>query len=408
MDFYNPFPENMTDTKIDVISTSAATAQASPIIINQTERLRFSFIPTLVDNHKDQKKAVSGKLIFEKKKQAEKKFPSEQQDADKISRQSIRAGDWTELNFDTNETYALFVGLQKLYELHKDIKTVPVGYATYIRTDSYFKNFLSILQTDPSAARMIGEKENYELVKILLQLITQSDSYESLKEGLSSLKDVDLNNLNTSINLENLIRLSKEIKINLNNNSEEFWQSTIFNNNQWIISQIFSCPCTIFSEKAYVGGKNIHNKQGNICDFIYQNKLSKNVALIEIKTPCTDLMGAPYRGTYCLSQELSGAISQILNYRDSILKEYANLKSVGGAPFEVFSPKCVLVIGKIGSLNEKQVAAFENFRNALHDVIIITYDELLQRIVDIINIISIDMKNNIVSHDETSRQNENF
>lgn len=33
----------------------------------------------------------------------------------------------------------------------------------------------------------------------------------------------------------------------------------------------------------------------NLCDFIYQNSLSQNVALIEIKTPCTGIIGGQYR-----------------------------------------------------------------------------------------------------------------
>lgn len=37
---------------------------------------------------------------------------------------------------------------------------------------------------------------------------------------------------------------------------EEFWQQTVFNENQWVLAQIFSCPCTIYAQKAFVGGKS--------------------------------------------------------------------------------------------------------------------------------------------------------
>ena len=52
------------------------------------------------------------------------------------------------------------------------------------------------------------------------------------------------------------------------------------------------------------------------------------------------------------------------------------------------SPKCVVIIGKMASLNSGQVAAFENFRNSLNNVLILTFDELYQRIVDLIAVLS--------------------
>jgi hypothetical protein len=75
-------------------------------------------------------------------------------------------------------------------------------------------------------------------------------------------------------------------------------------------------------DKAYVGGKGIDNTNGNVCDFIYQNNMTQNIALIKIKTPCTSLLGNKYRGTYSLSPDLSGVGNQILNYKDKLTKEY--------------------------------------------------------------------------------------
>ena len=190
------------------------------------------------------------------------------------------------------------------------------------------------------------------------------------------------------MNIEKLQRVAKLMEDNLKNDSEEFWQTTVFKENQWVLAQIFACPCTIFADKAYVGGKGINNSGGNLCDFIYQNSLSQNVALIEIKTPCTELIGNQYRGTYSFSYDLSGAVNQVLNYRDKLTKEYYSLCHQGSEPFEVLSPKCVVIIGKMASLTPGQVAAFENFRNSLGNVLILTFDELYQRIVDLISVLS--------------------
>lgn len=384
-----PDVHDMTNNTVEVISTSANTADASPIVLNKTNMIRFRFLPVLVDNKQEPKKCVSGKLLLERKRKNEKCYPSETMGTEnRLSRCSVKVGDWMEIQLDTSETYKLFHGLWQLYTLYDNIGEIPYGSTTYARVDNSFRQFLSIIKDDPSAARMIGEEKNYDLVKTLLRLITQTSSLESLKKSLSELEDNNLQQLTSSLNIEKLQRVATLMQNNLCNNSEEFWQSKVFSENQWVLAQIFACPFTIFADKAYVGGKGINNNGGNICDFIYQNNMSQNVALIEIKTPCTEIIGGIYRGTYSFSKELSGAINQVLNYKDKLTKEYYMLSHQHSKPFEVLSPRCVVIIGMLSSLKPDQVAAFENFRNSLNNVLIITFDELHQRITDLIAILS--------------------
>ena len=68
-----------------------------------------------------------------------------------------------EFQLDTSETYELYIGLKRLYNLFDDVGEIPYGSATFTRVDSSFRQFLSIIQNDPSAARMIGNEENYDL-----------------------------------------------------------------------------------------------------------------------------------------------------------------------------------------------------------------------------------------------------
>lgn len=391
--------KEMTKHSVEVVSTSSVTADTSPVVLNQTDSLRFRFLPTLVTNEKEPLKSVSGKLVYERKPRNEHSFPT-----DKVSRKSIKAGEWMELQLNTSETYEFFCGLKQLYELYNSMGAIPYGVATYARVDSAFRHFLSIIQNDPSAARMIGNEENFDLIKTLLGLITQTESLEFLKKSLMELQDENLQHLTTTLNIEKLQRVATLMEENLANNSEEFWQTTVFQENQWVLAQVFACPCTIFSDKAYVGGKGIDNCGGNLCDFIYQNRLSQNVALIEIKTPCTDIIGRSYRGTYSFSHELSGAVNQVLNYRDNFTKSYYALCHRYASQFEVLSPKCVVVIGKLESMDSTQIAAFENFRNSLNNVQILTFDELYQRVVDLIAVLS---KDSAISHiDQDEDKNE--
>lgn len=178
-----------------------------------------------------------------------------------------------------------------------------------------------------------------------------------------------------------------EHNLKLKKIKEEKWQE-FFKENSWIFSQLFAYPAVIFKDKAYVGGKTILDAEGRIVDFLYANKLSKNSAIIEIKKHNSIMFSnKPYRGNsaFALSKELSGAISQVLDQKDTYLKQFESLRC---GEIIAFSPKCLVIIGKITELSEDQCKSFELLRAALKDVEIITYDELYDRIKAILSIFS--------------------
>ena len=92
---------------------------------------------------------------------------------------------------------------------------------------------------------MLGQSENFDLVKLLLQLITKSESLDALKNSLSELEQSNVSVLTNAINVERLERVLSLLEDNAENGDEEFWQN-LFAENQWILSQLFACPCTIF------------------------------------------------------------------------------------------------------------------------------------------------------------------
>ena len=395
---YRSEPREMNDNTIDLVSTSLKTAKASSIPLNRTDMIQLKFEPVLVENDKEPSKSVSGKLIYERKRKKDTVFPTE-----KLTRQSAKTGDFIEISLSTSETFALFHGLKELYDLYSDIGQTPARSATYTKVDSSFRQFQSILQNDPSAAHLLMQHENFELVKLLMQIITQTESIDSLRSSLKALEPSGVSTLTNAVSIEGFLRVLADLESNMNNADEEFWQK-LFVSNQWILSQIFSCPCTIFEDKAYVGGKGIANTGGNICDFIYRNKLTQNIAIIDIKTPEAPLIGGRYRGTYSLSTDLSGAVNQVLNYKDKLLKDYYGLVQNSGEHFEALNPTCVLITGKIDGLERDQISAFENYRNCLVNVIIVTFDELLQRIRDVLDIFSSDE----IDHDTDEDDNLPF
>lgn len=172
-------------------------------------------------------------------------------------------------------------------------------------------------------------------------------------------------------------------------NLEKKWQ-TFFKTYSWIFSQLFSFPVLIFEDEAYTGGKNIQNKGGKFADFLYKNKLTNNIAFIEIKTHNTALLEKrAYRGTdvFAISSGLSGALNQVLDQRENLQHNFYSLKANSkDKSFESYNPRCLIVIGEITSLNSDQIQAFELIRSNSKDVTIITFDEVLEKIKGLQNI----------------------
>ena len=368
------------ENTINVKSTSLKTAKTEPVILKRTDRFSLEFIPELVNNTKDSICSVKGKLLYIKYK------GNDNSPVNIIGRREIKTGEGIGLNLDTSETFKLFNGLKELYKLYEDMGGIQVGESTYTKIDIATRRLLSMFRDNQ---QILNDREGIEIVSSVLTAVTDKISRDSLRKVLNRLENNQLSELNMSVNLARLKKIYSTIHENLDNDKEEFWQSNILKEYQYIISQIFSCPYTIYQDKAYVGGKCLDNSNGNVCDFIYKNKLTDNIALVEIKTPCTDLIGKPYRHTYNISSELSGAVCQVLNYRDSLLKSYFSL-SYGGNDFRAFMPKTVIIIGKINDIRNEnnKLAAFENFRGSLNNIIIITYDELCERIKQLIDFVS--------------------
>ena len=176
---------------------------------------------------------------------------------------------------------------------------------------------------------------------------------------------------------------------NKNNSDESFWQ-TFFKQNSWVIAQIFSYPVILIQDQAYVGGKGINNKGGNVVDLLYKNSFTDNVLLVEIKTPTTPITGKNYRNQlYCASSDLSGSITQILNYKYELRRNFNDLAKQKDGFFQVFNPKCMVVIGKLSenNMDSEHRKSFELFRSNSKQVEIVTFDELFQKVKMLIELL---------------------
>ncbi|MGB3693506.1 MAG: Shedu immune nuclease family protein [Spirulinaceae cyanobacterium] len=235
--------------------------------------------------------------------------------------------------------------------------------------------------------RLTEKAENPDEFSKILELIYISNQIAQLVvnflEESDDNRDVQVQKmLNTLVEVNKLKQILEVWKKNENNSNESFWQKLLAEHSL-ILSQVFNTPVTILSSQAYVGGKGIGNTGGNIIDFLFVNKLTRNTSLIEIKTPTSRLLGAKYReGIYSPSNDLLGAVTQISTYKDTLIKEYDRLVDHSGDYFEVFNPLCIIILGHGHNelSDDGKRKSFEMYRSEHRNVQIITYDEVFEKI----------------------------
>ena len=206
---------------------------------------------------------------------------------------------------------------------------------------------------------------NVETLMSNIKWLSEHTDYNSIMSILGQVNDEDLKKLRSVVGIMNFKNILKIWEENKTNDKEEFWQG-VFLERPEIISQVFSYPIVILKDKAYIGGKSIENSGGKIADFLYQNNNTKNVIVVEIKTPITSLLESEYRqNVYSISKDLSGSVNQTLIYVNQLLKDYNGLVQGSEQRFEASNPRCLLIIGSLvneGIVGEKR-HSFETFRN---------------------------------------------
>jgi|YNPMSStandDraft_2_1061718.scaffolds.fasta_scaffold29316_2 hypothetical protein len=207
---------------------------------------------------------------------------------------------------------------------------------------------------------------------------------------ISLIKKLDkkkLQSINSLVSVKALEDILKNWKNNKTNDNEEFWIN-LFQNNSWILSQIFSCPFIHIGTKFYCGGKEDDDRGGVKGDLLYKNNLTGSLAFIEIKTPETKIISKKYRGDdnrkeniiYSMSDDLTGGVNQVLNQRKVYQQHFGDNNGK-----ILHNSKCILIIGKIENLDVGMKRSFEFYRSSLREVEIITYDELFDRISALLN-----------------------
>lgn len=285
----------------------------------------------------------------------------------------------TTATFNTADISKIFQTIKPLKEVQsEELKRVSNNSLSDIfpnkikrSPDTYKKGELTLFLRDKKITQeKLSDNDIKEIIEVIPKQIKEQKTVYQAEEKINFIKLEKAKS-----DFQELVEQKTDTK-KLEEKCQKF-----FTDNHWILSNILSMPVVLLGGKVYVGGKNIFNKGGREADFLFKNKLTKNVFIIEIKTPLKKIIdtSVPYRkpDVFSIGKEITGGLVQALDQKDNLQKEFNTLSRDAG--FILFNPKVILIIGNLKSLNKKQLKSFELFRNDIKDVEIITYDELLKK-----------------------------
>ena len=171
--------------------------------------------------------------------------------------------------------------------------------------------------------------------------------------------------------------------------TEEKWQE-FFLANPFALSLAFGYPVIKLHGKTSVGGRRMSGQGEKYTDFLVKNSLTNNTAIVEIKKPNTPLLKrSEYRNeVFPPSTDLTGAITQALDQKHQFEKEISQFKENNEIhDIRTYSVHCCLIVGTMPEDVAKQ-KSFEFFRGNSKDVEIITYDELLTKLNNLLKFLS--------------------
>jgi hypothetical protein len=277
-----------------------------------------------------------------------------------------------QLELRSGELLALMQELRPRYALYLDQKGIPTGRKRFA--------FLSLSEDRSRDFSELNDQEAAAALLTFVRWIIRSPRRNEAITRLAGMSVDRLPDLNALVGLAALKEAIEYWNANRANSDEEFWQKALADR-AFVLSQLFAYPTVVIRKKAYVGGKQITNRGGNVVDFLSKLKRTDSTALIEIKTPRTRLLGSEYRGVFPFSSELSGAVTQVLNYRQSLVSEFHAIMAEETTRPTLAEPRCLVIAGDSTELNTTtKKESFDLQRDRMQGVTVVTYDEMFDKL----------------------------
>jgi hypothetical protein len=301
-----------------------------------------------------------------------------------VALSTLKKGEEFRLRLHAQELRHFVESLVPLYRFYEQ-EGVPGGSKTFVQVDSSLAKFVSLGEKD--LASFVQSKPD-DATGLLLRLVKWLATSPGCREAASRIAAMAPEQMPAFTALLGLAAVKSGLtywRENRSNSSEEFWQQALATR-AYVLGQAFAYPIVIIGSKTYVGGKQITMNAGKEVDFLATIQSTQSVLLIEIKTPQTKLLGPAYReGVFPLSRELSGAVAQALRYRQTLARTFDTATSELSWRLTLGEPRCVVIAGNSSELQDQPMKEnFELQREQIRGVTVLTYDELFNRLAQLV------------------------
>jgi hypothetical protein len=308
------------------------------------------------------------------------------------------------------------LGLDRFRALRKDIAKISSRYQRESLGDKRLLVYQRLLHAAdrtrfPGKAKNLKADSITDLVGVAGKYkanLSKSDRRSVLKlttehiEELSKTEAHTLLKLKSDIEVVTLRNLIERFQANLTSSHvESYWQS-FFSKNPFVLSLAFSLPMFLLQGNPYVGGARLDRSGAKFSDFLLQTASTGNLALIEIKRPDTAILSKePYRNdVYGLHADMSGTLSQVLDQRFRLHKELLNLKEESGLhDIHAYAIRCVVIAGRTPT-KQHEKKSLELLRHSIFDVAIVTFDELLGRLIAVYRALAPETGGSVTAFDD--------
>ena len=248
------------------------------------------------------------------------------------------------------------------------------------------------IQKMTDAIRGQAQLDDTELVDLIDLLVGQADKTARRQPAA-------IGRLRNDLNLVTLEVLVEEYRAALDDKAkaanESFWQR-FFTDNPFALQQLFGAPVAhVSTSQLQVLSPKSDGKGARITDFLLANALTGEGLVVEIKTPAARLMEEkPYRGAGSSAvlrphNELAGAVAQLQSQKDSLRDKLRERLAYDDplAALKHASPRGALIVGTVGNLEGSTLDSFRRYRDGLHDVALLGFDEVADRLQVLLNLL---------------------
>lgn len=359
----------MDIAKIQIESKARGIEEITAIVLSSKETTRKLFCPTIANDE------LRGYIVFQRKGINDK-----WEELEKLNLNTFKAKEWTKVELHTKELALVleYVNSMKSFISKRDLFAFN-NYVMFgmrdILTEDESQKFIEAVSRDPGLIKEIAKSSHNEVYDASKLLNFINSNFETVNNALDALGSEAVEKLNIASRLK-LLDIKQLEKLINDSASEEQFQK-YFENNPGFLSLVIPTLLQVILKKPYCGGKQVDNTGGVYSDFLYKQG-KNNCSFIEIKTPNCELVTNSINRTSInsISQKIVDAVIQVKNEKDLFYKTMAH-----GSNEDFYDSPCYVIAGMSKSLDTTEKKnCFELFRVSLKDVVIIPYDELIEKV----------------------------